>query len=74
MKPSELLARIDERQSHIEEQLEAILLQTQMTNGRVTKLEAWRKWLGGVWFAIVMTATCGAGIAGLVFGILNFIK
>ena len=48
MEESQLLARIDERQKSMDEKLDRVMVQTTLTNGRVTKLEAFRSWFLGV--------------------------
>ena len=50
---SNLLARLDERHKAMDDKLDAILTQTQKTNGRVTEIEKWQSYMKG---AIVIIA------------------
>lgn len=74
MKPSDLLARLEERQIHMQETLTQILEQTSLTNGRVTKLEKWQSKLSGAWSTILIIAGASATICGVVIGVLEVVK
>lgn len=64
---SELLSLMNERQIRMAHDLEAILTQTKLTNGRVSNLENWRSRMGGIWFAFaVITPIVGAAIGFVV--------
>lgn len=67
-----LTARLEERLKAIEDNTAKILTQVTMTNGRVTKLEMWRKWLNGIWWFVCLLGVVGGSVFGLAFTILNY--
>lgn len=71
---NELLARLDERYRRIDEKIDAILIQTTKTNGRLTKAEEeinhlknWRSQLKGSYYVIGVVGTIIAIVLGIVF-------
>ena len=60
-----LIAKLEERLKAIEDNTAKILTQVTMTNGRVTKLEMWRKWLNGIWWFVCLLRVVGGSVFGL---------
>jgi hypothetical protein len=69
-----LLARIDERQNHMNQKIDGILEQTTKTNGRVStiethrlpKIENWQSKAHGIYLAIAGCAMVVAFIVGVI--------
>lgn len=71
---NELLARLDERYRRIDEKIDAILIQTTKTNGRLTKAEEeinnlknWRSQLKGSYYVIGVVGSIIAIVLGIIF-------
>lgn len=69
-----MIARVEERLKTIEQDQKKILIQVTATNGRVTKLELWRKWLNGIWWFVCLLSVVGGSVFGLVFTILSYLN
>jgi len=78
MTNDELLARVDERQQHMDEKIDAILEQTKKTNGRllvaesnINELSTWKAVIKGQMKIIIIF---GGGLLTLIGWILTMLK
>lgn len=69
-----MVARIEQKLKTIEDNQNKILTQVTVTNGRVTSLELWRKWLNGIWWFVCLLGVVGGSVFGLVFTILSYLN
>jgi hypothetical protein len=69
--PDVVLARMDERQKAMAEDVSVILIQVLATNGRVTKLESWRSQIKGVLIAVGVFCTLIGGSLALIVQLLT---
>ena len=70
MTQKELLARIDERQQQMNNQLTHIFNEVKKTNGRVTALENWKSRLQGSWKAVVVLSVAIGGVIGWITNLI----